>query len=61
MILPLMVALAAVVWHCVRRPDAEPMTFLVAALAGAGFVLLGIIVGLMTLYMVWAFSSGLVF
>lgn len=57
----LMIALGAVVWYCVRRPNAGPITFLVAALAGAGFILLGIIMGLMTMYMVWAFSSGLVF
>lgn len=60
-ILPLMVALAAVVWHCVRKPDAGPITFLVAALAGAGFIFLGIFMGLMIIFVVWAFSSGLVF
>ena len=56
MILPLMVALAAVVWYCVRRPDAGPITFLVAALAGAGFIFLGILLGVAIFALVIAFS-----
>ena len=56
MILPLMVALAAVVWYCVRRPDAGPITFLVAALAGAGFILLGILLGVAIFISIIAFS-----
>ena len=56
MILPLMVDLAAVVWYCVRRPDAGPITFLVAALAGAGFIFLGILLGVAIFALVIAFS-----
>ena len=36
-----MMALAWVVWRCVRRPDAGPVSCLVAFMAAAGFVIVG--------------------
>ena len=48
----LMVALAAVAWHCLHRPNAGPLTYLIAALAAAGFILLGIFIGFWTIFMI---------
>ena len=36
-----MMVLAWVVWHCVRRPDAGPVSCLVAFMAAASFVIVG--------------------
>lgn len=48
-----MLVLAWVVWHCVRRPDAGPVSVVVAFISAVGFTIAGVFLAFTCTYLFW--------